>query len=591
MTRKKLAWQIFPPFLVIITCALIAISWSISREIETFHTRQTTQDLETRAILAAKQLSGQMSLANRDQVDRLCKELGSSTATRFTAILINGDVIGDSEKQPEQMDNHVTRPEIAQALRGEIGIAKRFSQTLRQNMLYVAIPILDNGQIIGSMRAAISIAELERTLAKITLRLVGGGLVVALVAALVALVVARRISRPLGELQKGAERFAEGNLEQHLPISPVVEIGSVAEAMNSMAAQLDERLSTVLRQRNEQEAVLASMIEGVIAVDTNQVVLRINRAAAQLLQIDLANAPGRLIGEVTRKVDLHRFVERALSSSEPVEAELTVLNKGEERNLQAHGTPLRGALGQQIGALIVVYDVTRLRRLENLRRDFVANVSHELKTPITAIKGAVETLLDGAMDNPADNRHFLEIASRQTDRLNVIVDDLLSLSRLDRDTEKEDMPRTRESLLPILESALQTCATAASAHKIQVNLFCSEQLQARVNAPLFEQAIINLVDNAIKYSPAEGVVTVEGWQEASKVMIKVQDWGVGIAKEHLPRLFERFYRVDAARSRDVGGTGLGLAIVKHIVQAHDGKVAVHSNPGEGSVFTITLAAD
>jgi two-component system phosphate regulon sensor histidine kinase PhoR len=591
MTRKKLAWQIFPPFLVIITCALIAISWTISREIETFHTRQTTSDLETRAILAGKQLSDQMSLADRDQVDRLCKDLGSSTGTRFTAILINGDVIGDSEKQPEQMDNHGTRPEIVQALRGEIGIAKRFSQTLRQNMLYVAIPILENGQVIGSMRAAISIAELERTLAKITLKLVGGGLVVALIAALVALVVARRISRPLGELQKGAERFAEGNLEQHLPISPVAEIGGVAEAMNSMAAQLDERLSTVLRQRNEQEAVLTSMIEGVIAVDTNQVVLRINRAAAQLLQIDQANAPGRLIGEVTRKVDLHRFVERALSSSEPVEAELTVLNKGEERYLQAHGTPLRGALGQQIGALIVVYDVTRLRRLETLRRDFVANVSHELKTPITAIKGAVETLLDGAMDNPVDSRHFLEIASRQTDRLNVIVDDLLSLSRLDRDTDKEEMPRIRESLLPILESALQTCAAAASAHKIQVNLFCSDQLQARVNAPLLEQAIINLLDNAIKYSPAEGVVTIEGWQEASKVMIKVQDWGAGIAKEHLPRLFERFYRVDAARSRDVGGTGLGLAIVKHIVQAHDGKVAVHSNPGEGSVFTITLPAD
>ncbi len=590
MTRKKLAWQIFPPFLVIIICALIVVSWTISREIETFHIRQTTRDLETRAILVGQQLSGLMSTANRDRVDQLCKDLGSSTATRFTAILNTGEVIGDSEERPQQMDNHGTRPEIAQALRGNVGITKRFSQTLRQNMLYVAIPIQENGQVAGSIRAAISIAELERTLTKITMKLVGGGLVVALFAALVALVVARRISRPLAELQKGAERFAEGNLEQHLPISPVTEIGGVAEAMNRMAAQLAERLSTVLRQRNEQEAVLASMIEGVIAVDTNQVVLRINRAAAQLLQIDLANAPGRLIGEVTRKVDLHRFVEHALASSDPIEAELTLLHKGEERCLQAHGTPLLGAIGQQIGALIVVYDVTRLRRLENLRRDFVANVSHELKTPITAIKGAVETLLDGAMDTPSDNRHFLEIAARQTDRLNAIVDDLLSLSRLERETETDTVPLTRDYLLPILESALQTCATAAATHKVQVNLFCSDQLQARVNAPLFEQAIINLVDNAIKYSASEGVVTVEGWQEDRKVMIKVQDRGHGISREHLPRLFERFYRVDAARSRDVGGTGLGLAIVKHIVQAHEGKVEVHSTPGEGSVFTITLPA-
>jgi len=591
MARKKLVWQLFPPFLVIIVCALLAVTWTISREIETFHTRQTTQDLETRAILAGKQMSGMMSLANRDRIDSLCKDLGSSTATRFTVILNNGEVIGDSEKLPQQMDNHGTRPEISQALRGKVGTAKRFSQTLRQNMLYVAIPILENDQVAGSIRAAISIAELERTLTTITLKMVGGGLAVALVAALVALVVSRRISRPLGELQKGAERFAEGNLEQRLPISPVAEIAGLTEAMNSMAAQLDERLRTVVRQRNEQEAVLSSMIEGVIAVDTNQVVLRINRAAAQLLQIDLGNASGRLIGEVTRKVDLHRFVERALTSREPIEAELALLHKGEERYLQAQGTPLRGSDGQQIGALIVVYDVTRLRRLENLRRDFVANVSHELKTPITAIKGAVETLLDGAMDNPQDNRHFLEIAGRQADRLNAIVEDLLSLSRLEREAETEEVPRTRQSLLPILESALQTCSTAASARKIQVNLFCSEQLQARVNAPLLEQAVINLMDNAIKYSPAEGVVTVEGWQETKKVMIKVQDRGHGIPKEHLPRLFERFYRVDAARNRDVGGTGLGLAIVKHIVQAHAGKVAVHSTPGEGSVFTITLPVD
>ena len=490
------------------------------------------------------------------------------------------------------MDNHATRPEISLALRGKVGTAKRFSQTLRQNMLYVAIPIMEQGQIVGSIRAAISIAELEQTLTKITLKLVGGGLVVALIAALVALVVSRRISRPLGELQKGAERFAEGDLQQRLPISPVAEIGGLAEAMNSMAAQLDERLRTVIRQRNEQEAVLTSMIEGVIAVDANQVVLRINRAAAHLLQIDLDNALGRFIGEVTRKVDLHRFVERALTSREPVEAESDLAAPG-RRTLPAgpRDTAARCAFGQQIGALIVVHDVTRLRRLENLRRDFVANVSHELKTPITAIKGAVETLLDGAMDNPQDNRHFLEIASRQADRLNAIVEDLLSLSRLEREAETEEVPRTRQSLLPILESALQTCSTAASARKIQVNLFCSEQLQARVNAPLLEQAVINLMDNAIKYSPAEGVVTVEGWQETKKVMIKVQDRGQGIPKEHLPRLFERFYRVDAARNRDVGGTGLGLAIVKHIVQAHAGKVAVHSTPGEGSVFTITLPVD
>ena len=202
MARKKLVWQLFPPFLVIIVCALLAVTWTISREIETFHTRQTTQDLETRAILAGKQMSGTMSLANRDRIDSLCKDLGGSTATRFTVILNNGEVIGDSEKLPQQMDNHGTRPEISQALRGKVGTAKRFSQTLRQNMLYVAIPILENDQVAGSIRAAISIAELERTLTTITLKMVGGGLAVALFAALVALVVSRASAGPWGSCKK-----------------------------------------------------------------------------------------------------------------------------------------------------------------------------------------------------------------------------------------------------------------------------------------------------------------------------------------------------------------------------------------------------
>jgi two-component system phosphate regulon sensor histidine kinase PhoR len=588
MSRKKLVWQIFPPFLVIIVCALIAVTWTISREIESFHLRQTTKDLETRAILASRLLTGPTSLTNPEQVDRLCKELGHSTATRLTVVLRDGTVIGDSEGQPGQMDNHANRPEITLALQGTTGTATRFSRTLRQNMLYVAIPIIEQGLVAGSMRAALSIAELEQTLSKIILKLVGGGLAVALIAALVALTVSRRIIRPLRELQQGAERFAQGDLQKRLPISEVTEIGGLAETMNTMAAQLDERLRTVIRQRNEQDAVLTSMIEGVIAIDTNQVVLRINRAAAHLLQIDLAKAVGRHISEVTRKVDLQRFVEHSLSSSDPVEAELTILHRGEERYLQAHGTPLLGALGQQIGALVVVHDVTRLHRLENLRRDFVANVSHELKTPITAIKGAVETLQDGAMNNPQDGRHFLEIAGRQADRLNALVEDLLSLSRLERGTETEEIRLEKQGLQPILEAAVQACATAAEAGKVQVQLSCSEPLTARANALLLEQAIINLVDNAIKYSEAEGVVTVEGRQDGEQVLIKVQDRGQGIAKVHLPRLFERFYRADAARSRTVGGTGLGLAIVKHIVQAHRGKVTVHSIPGEGSVFTISL---
>jgi len=587
MSRKKLIWQIFPPFLVIIICALVAITWSVTRELESFQLRQTVDDLEARALLTGEQMHGAMGPDQAAKVDRICKELGQKTATRLTVILADGTVIGDSDELPANMNNHATRPEIALALQGQTGSASRFSQTLQQNMLYVAVPVHEHGEIVGSVRAAVSMAELEGTLANIRKKVLGGGVAVALIAAVVALVVSRRISEPLGALQKGAERFAKGHFTPPLPHSEVTEVNGLAEAMNSMATQLDERLRTVVSQHNEQEAVLASMIEGVIAIDNNQVVLRINQAAANLLGTPLQKAIGRHIGEITRKVDLHRFVEDAMKRDNPTEAELTLLHMGEERSLQAHGSPLRGADGQKIGTLIVVHDVTRLRRLENLRRDFVANVSHELKTPITAIKGAVETLKDGAMEN-SQSQSFLDIANRQADRLNAIIEDLLALSRLERDVESAGIERSLHPLQEILASACQACAAAARQQGVVTNLFCSQDLLAQVNAPLLEQAVVNLLSNAIKYSPQGGIVTVEAWQADDQALIKVQDRGQGIAKEHLPRLFERFYRVDAARSRAIGGTGLGLAIVKHIVQAHNGKVVVHSTPGEGSVFTISL---
>ena len=590
MARKRLVWQIFPPFLIIIVAALLALTWTISRELESFQVRQTASDLEARAILAGEHMHGLMDRGSTSLVDLFCKDLGKRTSTRLTVILADGTVIGDSEENPASMNNHANRPEVALALQGQMGLANRFSQTLQQNMLYVAIPSIEQGQVVGSIRAAISMTELERTLTKITAKLLAGGLAVALVATLVALGVSRRISRPLSELEQGAERFAKGDLIHPLPDFSVAEINGLAEAMNSMAAQLDERLRTVVRQRNEQEAVLSSMIEGVFAIDADQKILRINKAAGDLLDINPGSAVGRHIREVTRKVDLHRFVELALASKDTIEAELSIIHRRDEKYLQAHGTQLRAGDGKKIGALIVVHDVTRLRRLENLRRDFVANVSHELKTPITAIKGAVETLRDGAMDDPQKGKSFLEIAGRQADRLNAIIEDLLALSRLERDAEARGIILTEQQLQPLLESAMQACTSSAETQHVETRLFCSGQLTAKVNAPLFEQAVMNLLNNAIKYSDEGGVVTVEGWQDNGRVMIKFQDRGIGIPKEHLPRIFERFYRVDAARSRSLGGTGLGLAIVKHIVQAHNAEISVHSTPGVGSVFTISLPA-
>ena len=588
MPRKRLIWQIYPPFLVIILIALVTITWLFSRTLDDFHRKEARRGLESQAQLVVNQAREALVSGNVDSLESLSVTLGKESGTRLTFILPDGRVVGDSEEAPAKMDNHASRPEIREALEGLSGAATRYSTTLQQEMMYVALPVRSNDQIIGCVRTALPIARIDKALETALFHVINSGILIALVAALISLWVSRRISRPLVEMKLGAERFASGELDRRLPVYKGEEMGGLAEAMNQMAAQLNDRLQTVVSQRNEQEAVLASMIEGVLAVDHQEGILRINQAAATLLGTNPELAVGRSIQEVVRKPELQRFITESLQSRTSIEADMTLFYQGEERCLQTHGTPLRGSDGQTIGALIVVHDVTRLRRLENLRRDFVANVSHELRTPITAIKGAVETLLAGANENPEDSQRFLEIANRQSDRLNAIIEDLLSLSRLERDAESDEVGRTHEKLLPILESALQSCASIAKSREVEVNLFCSEELVANVNCALLEQAVINLVDNAIKYSESKKFVTVESWQEGEQVMIKVQDRGQGISKEHLPRLFERFYRVDAARSRAIGGTGLGLAIVKHIVQAHDGEVTVHSTPGEGSVFTISL---
>lgn len=335
------------------------------------------------------------------------------------------------------------------------------------------------------------------------------------------------------------------------------------------------------------EAVLASMVEGVIAVDMDERVISMNQAAAQMFVCNPSAAQGRTIQEVVRNVVLHEFVRNTLSSQKPVEKDI-VLHTGVERFINGHGTVLRDARGEQMGALIVLNDVTRIRRLENVRREFVANVSHEIKTPITAIKGFVETLRDGAVKNPEDAERFLGIIENHAERLEAIIEDLLSLSRIEREAERGKISLVEGQVQDVVQMAVQVCEMSARAKDIKIEFSCDKDIASKINAPLLEQAIVNLLDNAIKYSAEGSTIRVEVTQTAEEIIIDVRDQGCGIEKEHLPRLFERFYRVDKARSRQLGGTGLGLAIVKHITQAHGGQVSVESVPGKGSTFSIRL---
>jgi two-component system phosphate regulon sensor histidine kinase PhoR len=365
------------------------------------------------------------------------------------------------------------------------------------------------------------------------------------------------------------------------------ELGSLADVLNHMAGQLDEKIRMITQQRNELETILSAMREGVLAVDSDEHILTFNEAAGSFLRIDLSSTKGHAIQEVVRNADILRFLSGVLTGDGPAEGEI-VLHGPENKFLQLNGTLLQDIGGNKIGALVVLNDITRLRQLENIRREFVANVSHELKTPITSIKGYVETLQEGALDDKDNVQKFLDIVLKQSDHLNYIVDDLLSLSRLEQGAERGEIQLSEENLRRILEAAAADYELKAREREIRLMVNCSEEIIVKANSRLLKQAIGNLLDNAIKYSEPGKAVEVEATGNTDEVVIRVSDHGNGIAPEHLSRLFERFYRVDKGRSRELGGTGLGLAIVKHITQAHGGRVTVESSIGKGSIFTLHL---
>jgi two-component system phosphate regulon sensor histidine kinase PhoR len=577
-------------YLAVVLLAVAATTWISTRAWRHFYLRQTVEDLEARARFLEHQARDRLGSPQDPGLDGLLKYLGQETGTRLTLVLADGRVVGDSERDISSMENHGDRREIRAALDGGVGVHTRISPTLNMLMTYVAVPVRQEGRVVGAARAALPATVIDQPLKAVYLQVFLGGLLILLMGGGLSLWLSRRLTRPLEEIRRGAERFGRGDFSRKLPAPGAEELVSLVETLNYMAGQLDERINTILRQRQEQEAMLASMVEGVLAVDSRARLISLNRAAAELLHLP-PDLVGRRITEVVRNPDLQWFITRALSASEPVEGEVVLREEDGERFLQAHGTTLRDAQHTALGVLIVVHDITRLRRLENARRDFVANVSHELKTPVTSIKGFVETLLEGAYRDLHHAPEFLRIIGRQADRLHQIIEDLLSLSRIEQEAEQGRIMLNGRRLKPVMQAALQACAARAREKQIGLDLFCPEDLRARINGPLLEQALVNLIDNAIKYSGTGSEVRMEAGREDGWVTVRIRDQGVGIPKEHLPRLFERFYRVDPGRSRKVGGTGLGLAIVKHIAQAHGGRVGVESTPGQGSVFTLFLLPD
>lgn len=587
MTTRRLIWQLYPSYLAVTVAALAAAILFSGGAIKRLYLEHKAGDLQTQAHLFRLYVAGRLAPLDATGIQERCRQAGREAGIRLTVVLADGTVVGDSDDAPERMASHADRPEIIEALASGAGRSQRFSRTLQQPMMYVAIAAVDDQKPIAVVRVAVSTAAIDSQINRIQGQMAAGGLLGLALAALACLLVSRRISRPIQELEACAKAFARGDFTPALPVTGTEELQRLSTAMQQMAGQLNERLDTVVSQRNEMQAVFAGMVEGVMALDRDQRILRINPAAARMLGIAPEATRGRSVPEVVRSVAFQQFVAGALTSATPREADISLYREA-ELLLSVCASPLRDAAGTPVGLVLVLHDVTEIRRLETIRRDFAANVSHELKTPLTAIKGFVETLNQGSVDDPTEAKRFLTIIEKHVNRLTAIIEDLMKLSRIEQEAEAQTVILETRPLAEVVAAALRICQEMIAAKQIQVKLTCPEDISARVSPALMEQALVNLIQNAVTYSSDQSVVEIVVEKADQAIAIHVKDQGIGIAAKHIPRIFERFYRVDKARSRKVGGTGLGLAIVKHIVGIHGGRVAVQSTPGQGSVFTIHL---
>ncbi|HVS13531.1 MAG TPA: ATP-binding protein [Thermoanaerobaculia bacterium] len=598
--RSRFLWKLFAGIAAIVVVTASVIGLLVTRQVEVeahqeLERRLAGQALLVRAILAGDLLAGAdlqsrvRDLANGSAgvADRTGLEQGDRF--RLTVIDAEGGVVADSDADPATVDNHGDRPEVLAAKALGSGRAVRYSSSVDRDLMYVAIPVTDpSGAVRGFVRTATSLAAVDERLRALRRAVFGGAALAALLGLGVAFFFARSVAAPLVGVAAVADALERGDYRRRVQVSSRDEIGRLAAAFNRTGAQIAAQLETITNDRNKLTAILAGMVEGVVAVDEQDRIVHLNQVGAELLGVDLdVDLTGRPLYEATRVPQLGEALRAARESGGTVEGEATVGEGSRRRALDLRAAPLRNGGGRVVGAVVVLHDVTQLQRLEGVRRQFVSNVSHELKTPLTAIRGYVETLLDaGEVDDETRNRFLLRIRS-QTGRLAALVSDLLSLSRIEAGDDALER-RPLDLRAPLMES-VRGLRPAAETRRVRLEIRHPDSPVVVVGEEeAIRQAFSNLIDNAIKYSHEGGQVEIGLRVEGDLAVVEVSDDGIGIEPRHLDRIFERFYRVDRARSRELGGTGLGLAIVKNVAQALGGEVDVASTPGQGSRFRMLL---
>lgn len=591
-SRWRVVWKLFFVTVAFSVLATAIVGFSVDRALREDLRAGARDGLRKSAVLVADLLEGAgeeelESASVRERVERM----GRETGTRFTIVAADGRVLADSGSPPEKLENHGSREEIEGAFRDGYAFATRRSHSLGTDLSYVAVRVSGAGGAWFVVRGALPLDAVEARLRAASRAVLAASAVALAIGILLGYPVARRLTGPLREMRRIAERYAQGDFRRRAAVAGGDEVALLGAALNRMGEELELRIRAGEADRGKTLAILGAMVEGIIAVDRDERIVLINRSARELAGLGAGAVEGRRTWEAIRVGAVVDILRAALEGRESWRDEVAMPGAHPERLLEVHAAPISDEDGNVSGAVAVLHDVTRLRKLESHRRDFVANVSHELKTPLTTIRAAVETLLGGAAEDPVSGPRFLQKIDDQSARLQALIGDLLSLSRL----ESEGLVRKPAAvdLREIVADGVERFTERAAAKGLALRFEDGGPPLAIVTGDdgALAQVFDNLIDNAVKYTPEGGRVSVrlrEAGSGGERFAVEIEDDGLGIAEADLERIFERFYRVDRARSRDVGGTGLGLAIVKHIVLLHRGTVHVRSELGSGSVFTVFL---
>jgi two-component system phosphate regulon sensor histidine kinase PhoR len=576
MRPIRIIWKQFFYFFLIIIFTFFLLVFFTSRKIKSHYMASLESTLEHEADLIEKLIPGFVASGNAEEIDRLTKQLGKEIDARITVIGKDGFVLGDSKEDPAKMENHAYRAEVREALQGKLGKSTRYSSTVKEEMLYVAVPVVDQGKAVGVVRTSLSLKKIKENMGAINQQIIYLAVGLMALALLLSLLFSRALTQPIKEMAQTARKIKDGDFEARVSIKSKDEVGELSNALNEMARELSSLFSRLNSEREELKGIISAMLEGLVVLDRHGKIVLSNQSFMNMLGVSpTTSIVGKRYWELLQSMDFNDLVKSVSAGNSPRSREIDI----GEKTFWGNGILVSKEDDQEL--IVVLHDITELKRLEKMKADFVANVAHELKTPLTAIKGFVETLED---ESHLEKQH-LAIIKRNVERLTYIVSDLLLLSKLESKEQKlqieeVNLARMVENLLKIFEKQLQQKG-------IDLKLNVPESLRIKADPFWLEQIFINLVDNAIKFTEG-GQIGIDISSENETIKIKIQDTGMGIPKEDLPRIFERFFVGDKSRSRKVSGTGLGLSIVKHAVLAHNGKIDVESKIKEGSKFIITL---